>query len=543
MAANAQDILEHGRGYEPEPEAVYRSVPAVPRFRAFLPDEVDLSADFPTPGNQGQQGSCTAWATGYALRSYYENRNQSVAQRQARRTLFSPAFLYNQLHADGDCKGTAISRALELMQSDGVASLDEFPYTAADCRRQPDDKVKAVALQYRIKSWRRLDETRPDDAKGQLAKGNPVVFGMNLSPSFDRLKGDAVYDDTEAPRTGGHAMVLVGYSDKRQAFKFINSWNTTWADGGFGWVSYRALGALSDRQFVIDVEPRAQPVVVDVPVVPVVVVVPAPPPVPAPAPAPVVVVPPPVVVPVIVVAPPAPAPAPVPPPVNLPVAATARANEVPCARITASVDANRAIRLSGFSGAAEDFARLAKDLMALPGVSGVSGNIETRPWPQCEVFLKFDEALATRNGLAVELKGASRNLFRAGDSLAIEVTTPSYPSYLYVSYLQASGEVVNLAWPVGKSPKAVPPNTRLTFGGGANGQPVYRVGAPFGDEIVVVVASPQPLFDQPLPDTANDRDYLTSFRQAFALQPVGGPAAGAGTRALSAATATLRTQP
>jgi hypothetical protein len=326
MAANAQDILEHGRGYEPEPEAVYRSVPAVPRFRAFLPDEVDLSADFPTPGNQGQQGSCTAWATGYALRSYYENRNQSVAQRQARRTLFSPAFLYNQLHADGDCKGTAISRALELMQSDGVASLDEFPYTAADCRRQPDDKVKAVALQYRIKSWRRLDETRPDDAKGQLAKGNPVVFGMNLSPSFDRLKGDAVYDDTEAPRTGGHAMVLVGYSDKRQAFKFINSWNTTWADGGFGWVSYRALGALSDRQFVIDVEPRAQPVVVDVPVVPVVVVVPAPPPVPAPAPAPVVVVPPPVVVPVIVVAPPAPAPAPVPPPVNLPVAATARAN-------------------------------------------------------------------------------------------------------------------------------------------------------------------------------------------------------------------------
>ena len=55
---------EHGMGFVAEPDLVYKSFPGVPRFRAFLPPEVDLSARFPTPRSQGQQGSCTAWAVG-----------------------------------------------------------------------------------------------------------------------------------------------------------------------------------------------------------------------------------------------------------------------------------------------------------------------------------------------------------------------------------------------------------------------------------------------------------------------------------------------
>ena len=56
----------------------------------------------------------------------------------------------------------------------------------------------------------------------------------------------------------------------------------------------------------------------------------------------------------------------------------------------------------------------------------------------------------------------------------------------------------------------------------ANGEPVYRIAAPFGDEIIVVIASASPLFPDELPDTATDRDYLTSFRKSFLLQPKGG---------------------
>ena len=38
--------------------------------REAPPTSIDLSADFPPPGDQGGQGSCTGWAVAYGLKSY-----------------------------------------------------------------------------------------------------------------------------------------------------------------------------------------------------------------------------------------------------------------------------------------------------------------------------------------------------------------------------------------------------------------------------------------------------------------------------------------
>ena len=43
-----------------------------PGADSTLPSSVDLSKDFPLPGDQGLQGSCVGWATAYALKSYQE---------------------------------------------------------------------------------------------------------------------------------------------------------------------------------------------------------------------------------------------------------------------------------------------------------------------------------------------------------------------------------------------------------------------------------------------------------------------------------------
>jgi hypothetical protein len=574
-----QAQTQRGKGYVREPDAVFRSFVTVPRYRAFLPEEVDLSSRFPVPGYQGSQSSCTAWAVGYAMRSYYEGLQRDWKFDSDDQKI-SPAYIYNRLHNfSGDCSdGIAISSALELLQRDGAPTLAVFPYSADNCARAPDPNALSVASAFRIRTWRALDPKKLDDAKGQINVGNPVAFGMDISKSFESLEANAIYDDTTSPRDGGHAMVLVGYSDRRQAFKLINSWGTDWGDKGFGWISYRALRELSDRMFVMDVGPYfppPAPVAVITPPTPpapslVVVTPPEPtpvvvaPPVPPPSPAPVVVAPPapkppvitppappppkPVVTPTpqppkpIVMAPPKPEPAPV---ALVPAIAavqkqvTARLSDVTCSRLEGSISAERAVRLRGFAGSADDLAKLQADLLAMPGVRRVESEARLYPWPQCEVFLNFSQALAERTGTTVRLGGGDGSRFRDGDSLSIEVVTPSYPSYLYVSYLQASGEVAHLSWPEGRFPKALAPNTRITFGGGATGQPVYRVGKPFGDEIIVVVASASPLFQDDLPETATDREYLTSFRKAFLVRPKG----GGGQRIVSAVAVPLKTQP
>jgi hypothetical protein len=591
--ASADAQVRRAKGWVREPAHVVATIPLILRFRDYLPEEVDLSAKFPTPGNQGQQSSCTAWATGYAMRSYYEGRRRNWDLTSPDQ-IISPGYIYNRLHDyRGSCDvGTPISDALELLKTAGAPTLSAYPYLENDCSRPANAEQVRRGTEFRINGWSGIDSKKPDDAKGQLARGNPVVFGMDVSDSFENLSGPGIYDDVASARTGGHAMVLVGYSERRQAFKVMNSWGTGWGEGGFAWVSYRAIRQLSDLMFVMDVpeyvapvpprpapspvvilppKPAPEPIVVpkpSPPPAPVIVTppVPAPPapepivtPKPLPPPAPVVVTPPtpyppaphPVVTPgpmppapPVVVAPPAPKPVPQPKPVIAPPLATvrmqvqARLRELACARVEGQIDASRMLQLRGFAGSMDDLAKLQTELKAMPGVRGVESNVSVYPWPQCEVFLNFADALKQKRGLGARLRGASAGVFTEGDSMSIEVVTPAYPSYLYVTYLQTNGEATNLYWPQGRFPKALAPNTRITFGGDLGGEPVYRVAPPFGNEIVVVVASASPLFQEELPETATDREYLTSFRKSFLVQPKG----GGGQRMVSAFAVPLRTK-
>jgi len=215
-----------------------------------------------------------------------------------------------------------------------------------------------------------------------------------------------------------------------------------------------------------------------------------------------------------------------------------RLRDVGCARIEGKIGADRVVQLRGFVGSANDLLKLRAELLAMPGVRRVDSKVTLYPWPQCEVFLNFAGPLKNPRGLVARLRGGSANVFTEGDSLSIQVLTPPYPSYLYVTYLQASGDAVNLYWPQGRFPKALPPKTKVTFGGGAGGEPIYRITRPVGDEIIIVVASASPLFPDELPETATDRDYLTSFRKSFLVQPKG----DGGQRVVSALAVPLKTQ-
>lgn len=512
--AGAQGAPEFGMGYVREPEEEYQRSTVTPRHRAFLPAQVDLSGRFPRPGSQGKQGSCVGWATGYALRSYHEGRRQEWKFERPDE-LISPASIYNRLRGfDGKCsEGTSLTRALELLKEEGAHTLRQAPYTPDDCSRRFADALGPGS--FRINGFRRIDHTKPDDIKGQLAAGNPVVFGMDVSQSFEKLRGPVVYDDTESPRTGGHAMVLVGYDEARQAFKLINSWGTQWGDKGFGWVSYRALSQLSNRLFVMDVP--APP-----PVAPVVLVPPKPPE------APVVVAPPqPPVPPVapVVVAPPMPAPAPGPasrPRELIANYASLRAGQLSCASVQSSVSADNTVRLEGFAGSGAEVEALKAELGAIPGVKGVEASVSIRPWPQCEVYMNFAGVIGAPDAVKAHVRGGESGVLRGGDALAVEIVTPSYPSYVYVSYLQANGEVAHLTWPVSRG-QVVAPGTRLLLGASAPGaEAQFRIGPPFGQEVIVVVASAKPLFGSMLPETPTERDYLTTFRRSFATAGAGG---------------------
>jgi hypothetical protein len=400
----------------------------------------------------------------------------------------------------------------------------------------------------RIENWRRVDTATLDDVKGELARGHPVVFGMSVAKDFETLKGEQVYAGRADQAAYGHAMVVAAYDEERQAFKVANSWGEHWGAGGFGWVSYDAFLASVDRAFVMraaaapapapvvaKVSPPAAEVKVAPPPPPPAVVAPPPAPSPvvepAPPPPPVAIVEPPAPAPTVAVVEPAP-PAPVIPPRPEPPSAPldprllhARIGELAspldCARISHRINEAGAVELTGFAASATQKSDLRRAIEALaPGRHVDDEALQVRPWPQCEALSTFDRAFHRAEGLQVKLVAPSAVL-RDGDRLVLEITTPPFPAYIYVTYLQASGDAVHLHQPRGRVPRATPPSTTLRIGEAPG--PTFRIGEPFGPEMIVVLASASPLFDRERPPTQIEREYLTEFRTALIYRPPNAP--------------------
>lgn len=494
LATGAALAEEFATGYLPDDPAVYAATPLAPRYRAWVPPEKDLSAWFPTPSSQGKQGSCAAWATAYAARAYYAalGRGSPPAQPDQR---FSPAFVYNQIKL-GSCHGASrIGDALKLMQNTGAATWADFPYDPADCSRQPGSAVTARAARYTIDGYERLidfvenvEATDLHRFKEQIADGNPVIFGMGVANDFFNLKSGIYNNLSDAGLDSGHAMVLVGYSDPKQAFKVINSWGTNWGDKGFGWISYAALQKRINQAYVIKPKPGedrkpSQP-----------------PPRPDVEPEP-------------IFTPRTPTLGGALTPAGLDRLLDELAGPELCGRVRGQLRSAKQVTLTGFVGRERDLDPIEQALEA-KGLD-VTRDIAARPWPQCEVLVNLHEPLGQPRGLKVNVSGATAAELARGETIRIEVTTPNTPSYVYLTYVQADGNAVHLTRPPGRGPTPLPPNTRLVFGDGEDGRDHYKVGPPYGPEVVVAIATPQPLFKADLPPSQIERDYLDQFRDAL----------------------------
>jgi C1A family cysteine protease len=245
---------QYSRGADFDPE-IYNRLPqkAVQLSRGYtgLAASVSLKNYAPFPGDQGKYSSCTAWASAFAARTMLE----SIAINRHDRTrtsgsVFSPVFVYKSISDDPLCKrGTMISRALDLMQKEGVPRMADFERNTDFIRVSPamyrDSRKYTIGGYSTLFRFSRTEKSGPGGVtavKKSLSEGKPVIIGMNTPDSFMKLKGKNLWKPLESPAVnwGGHAMCVVGYDDNFAggAFELQNSWGTDWGDRGYGWVSY-----------------------------------------------------------------------------------------------------------------------------------------------------------------------------------------------------------------------------------------------------------------------------------------------------------------
>lgn len=253
---------QYTSGDDQEIEAeVRQKLPYAARFRGTLPPAVDLTARMPLPGNQGKLRSCTAWAAAYAARSYYTASldGRDVSQPQ---NVVSPNYVYH-LARGPECTGTNFVRITNVLKA-GAASLADYPYSD-QC--VPPPQIAPNAAGFRVRGYNRIDPHEIEGIKGQLAQSNPVLISFADSPAFHRHRGEAVFNDPafDPGQDGWHSMTIVGYDDRRRAFRLMNSWGQGWGDGGYAWLGYDIVPQRVREAGVLDVaksssETAAQPV-------------------------------------------------------------------------------------------------------------------------------------------------------------------------------------------------------------------------------------------------------------------------------------------
>ncbi len=232
-----------------------------------LPSSVDLSNMLPPVGDQGQQGSCVAWAVGYYYKTFTEHKEQNW-DVTTNAHQFSPAFIYNQINGGND-NGSTFQDAFQLLEDKGCDTLKIFPYNDQDYTTQPTQDQLNLAVPFKIenygnlfygryvnslvapsKNWHwegtPLSDRDIDDLKGILANGSVFVIGIPVFATWYRSDfgpNDYIHyvpSDGEVTFYGYHAVTLVGYDDMVHggAFRMVNSWSTSWGDNGYTWITY-----------------------------------------------------------------------------------------------------------------------------------------------------------------------------------------------------------------------------------------------------------------------------------------------------------------
>jgi C1A family cysteine protease len=168
----------------------------------------------------------------------------------------SRLFLYkatrNLMGQTGDT-GAELRDTMKAMVMCGVPPEKYWPYHTTKFDDEPTPFLYALGNNYQAMKYYRLDPAgvAPAEAlvnvKTYLAGKLPSMFGFTVYNSlYSDLgpKGEIPFPTGKVKVVGGHAVIAVGYDDRKAigphkgALLIRNSWGTDWGDGGYGWLPY-----------------------------------------------------------------------------------------------------------------------------------------------------------------------------------------------------------------------------------------------------------------------------------------------------------------
>lgn len=199
-----------------------------------LPETFSFRKRFTEPRGQGPLSCCTAFAITSAAEAV-ENWDKDGLFRR-----FSPLFhWYETRKKEGTVKsnvGCGLRDVMWVATNVGLTQEKLWPYNRDRWATKPSAPAYKDAPKWKLGAYHRC-YTIPEILNA-LHRKLPVVLGYSVFGFKVGPDGIMPIPSASDAKKTGHAVVLCGFDQKRKLLEFKNSRNTTWGDGGFGWLPY-----------------------------------------------------------------------------------------------------------------------------------------------------------------------------------------------------------------------------------------------------------------------------------------------------------------
>jgi C1A family cysteine protease len=187
------------------------------------------------PRSQATCGSCWAFATMSVFEAASAISNGFDANLNFSEQYIVDCATHKEIGDIGDCGGGYTPLVYDWLMDKGAALEEEVPYLNADGKCNEKLKPK-----HKIAAWGFVNDKvlqpKVDEIKAALCKYGPVSSSVMVTQLFSAYTS-GVFDEGASGQPN-HAVVIVGWDDKRGAWLVRNSWDTWWGEDGHIWIKY-----------------------------------------------------------------------------------------------------------------------------------------------------------------------------------------------------------------------------------------------------------------------------------------------------------------
>jgi C1A family cysteine protease len=200
------------------------------------PPAIDLSGELLPVRSQGPRGTCLAFSV-TTTHEQARARDGAGLEDLSEELLFWAA---KQVDGDSD-DSTTFESVEQALRSTGQPLEEHWPYDETRDIAAPGYAAPAAALDPANLQRADLLRITPtlEAVRSELAKHRTVALGIELWDDFAfPVSGHLATPDPAELNGEGHAVVAVGYDDRRQRLLLRNSWGRHWGTDGHATVNY-----------------------------------------------------------------------------------------------------------------------------------------------------------------------------------------------------------------------------------------------------------------------------------------------------------------